>query len=514
MRSIELQRNQTAVNLISGIAAMAVNLAVNFFLSPYIVRTLGEEANGLTQLANNFVTYASLLTLAFSSMAGRFMSVSYHRGQAREMGQYYSSVVLCNILLCGVLAPCAFYIVKNLERIIVIENADVRDAQILFACVFLNFLFNMALSVFGQALYVKNALYLQNLLQFLRYLLNAVILLVVFSHFSPRVFYVSATAMGLTCATLPVLWKFQRKLLPELRFRCSDFSVSAVREMLASGIWNTVNQCGNMLMTGMDLLLCNLFISPAAMGLLSVAKTIPNAIVSLAATLNSNFAPALTIDWAHGDKNKILRQLRSSMRISSVILSICIVTFCAYAAPFYRLWMPMLDAKQLSLLSFLTCMAYIPWAGPQTLYNVFTVTNHLKVNSLAFVGSGVFNIIIVYFCLKYTGLGVIAVAGVSSSLSILRNLLLTAPYTAHLLDLKWNTFYPDVGVSLAACGVAFAASYGVQRLLQPASWPRMVLSVAAACIIALGLDLLLILNRQERKMLFDRVRRRRHEGRE
>ncbi len=39
-----------------------------------------------------------------------------------------------------------------------------------------------------------------------------------------------------------------------------------------SGIWNSVNQCGHLLLTGLDLLLSNLFVSPYAMGVVAVSK--------------------------------------------------------------------------------------------------------------------------------------------------------------------------------------------------------------------------------------------------
>ena len=59
------EKMQTAVNVFTGIMVMVVNLGISFFLSPYIVDTLGEEANGFNQLAHNFVTYASLISIAF-----------------------------------------------------------------------------------------------------------------------------------------------------------------------------------------------------------------------------------------------------------------------------------------------------------------------------------------------------------------------------------------------------------------------------------------------------------------
>ena len=90
---MENEKWHTIINILSGIVVMLVNLGINFIVSPYIVATLGEEANGFTQLANNFVTYASLLTIAFNSMAGRFISINFHRGNKEKVKQYYSSVL-------------------------------------------------------------------------------------------------------------------------------------------------------------------------------------------------------------------------------------------------------------------------------------------------------------------------------------------------------------------------------------------------------------------------------------
>ena len=59
MRLKKNETIQTMFNLASGILAMLVNLCITFFLSGFIVENLGEEANGFTQLANNFVTFAS-----------------------------------------------------------------------------------------------------------------------------------------------------------------------------------------------------------------------------------------------------------------------------------------------------------------------------------------------------------------------------------------------------------------------------------------------------------------------
>lgn len=505
-------RLQTVINLTTGIFTMLVSLVINFFLSSYIVAELGEEANGFTQLANNFVTYASLLTLAFNSMAARFISVSYHEKELDKMKEYYSSVIVCNTAMILILAPLAVATIYNLEKLIVIENANVGHVKILFGCVFVNFFANLAVSVYSISTFVLNRIYLQNMINAIRTALNGVLLLVMFSLLEPKVYYVSLCSMVLTLAAIPVYGVLQRRIMPQLRFSIRDFRVKAVGQMLKSGIWNTVNQGGNMLMTGLDLLLANLFVSPAMMGLLSVAKVVPNAIISLASTLNSNFAPEIVMQYSKHNKAEMLHTLRSNMKISSVLISIPIMTFCSFGVRFYSLWVPSLDAKALTILSLLTCMAFIPSAGTQTLYNVFTATNHLKVNSVAFLTTGILNLGVVYFLLGHTSLGVYAIAGVSSSLTIVRNLLITVPYTAKLLELPWYEFYKDVGISLLCCALNLVAALVIQLLIPARGWVLLAVAVIVTCGITLAADLFVVLNREERKKLINKVKRGRKNG--
>ena len=58
---------QLTINMIANFVNFGISLCISFFLSPYIVRTIGVEANGFITLANNFVSYTSLITIALNS---------------------------------------------------------------------------------------------------------------------------------------------------------------------------------------------------------------------------------------------------------------------------------------------------------------------------------------------------------------------------------------------------------------------------------------------------------------
>ena len=224
-------------------------------------------------------------------------------------------------------------------------------------------------------------------------------------------------------------------------------------------------------MTGLDLLLSNLFISPYAMGVVAVSKTIPSAIIQLATTINNNFSPSITQSWATGDFNSVLQELRMAMKISIVIVSVPIVTFCCLGVNFYSLWQPTLNPIVLTVLSVLGCSAFIVLAGTQVLYNVLTASNRLKINSLSFLAMGVVNVLGVYLGLKYfSQYGMYIIVGTSSILTIIKQFVIILPYTAKLLNQHWATFYKDIFLTLVCCFINAVLAFVVIKILPVSGW--------------------------------------------
>lgn len=487
--------------------AIVVTIAMNFFLSPYIVKNLGEEANGFTQLANNFVNYASLITVALNSMAGRFVTMHYYRGDKEESNKFYSSIMIANIAIIIFLIIPATILLFKLESVINIENSNVFYVKLLFAFVFVNFFITQINSVFGIITSVSNKRYIVNTINSSKTVLNALCLLLVFSIFTPKIYYVSLVALLLSGITVPFYIVISRKILPDLKIKFKCFSIKTILQLLSSGIWNVLTQCGIILMTGVDLLLANLLINPVAMGVLSVSKTMPNCIAQITGNVNSSFLPNLTIAYASGNTKDVLGSLRFSMKCSSILVSIPVMVLCVYGKNFYLLWQPTLNAEVLSVLSFCACIQYIPLAGPQALNNVFTVTNKLKVNSITVVLGGVINVITVFLLLKFTEWGVFAIAAVSAVISVIRNLTIIVPYSAKVLNLKWYTFYKDVLISCLCCLVNGIFCFVFQYIIVPSSWIRMVISVFCACIFSLISLFLLLLSKEEKKLILSKIKK-------
>ena len=491
------ENKATLVNLIASLVTFAVTLAIGFFLSPYIVKHLGAEANGFTQLASNFVTYASLITIALNSMGSRFMSVEYHSGNIEQVNKYYSSLIVANVAVVSVLIVPAVFVVAKLESILNISTENVFDVKILFSAVFFTFFISQINSIFSSATYVKNRLYYSSAVSAATALLRATLLIFLFSLFKPHMYYVSIVGAFLALVSLPTNFLIKKHLLPEIGFGKKYFDIKCIIKLITSGVWNTINQCGNILMTGLDLLLTNIFITPVEMGILAVAKTMPANIINLGQLVNNCFSPGLTITYVKS-KEEVLSNLRWAMRVSNIFMSIPIGVFCVLGKEFYSLWVPSLDCRKLVILSFLSCMNFVPFSGPQVLYNVYTTTNKLKFNSITVVLGGVLNFVVVYLLLKFTNLGVYAVAGVSSVVSVVRNLIVTVPYTARLLGLKWYEFYKDVINSCVCFLLVAVTTAAVKSVIAADSWISLIIAVLFSCIISLVIEMFVLLKKEDR----------------
>lgn len=509
MKEYNLSENKKLiVNLLSGIIVFGVNLIISFFLSPYIVENLGVEANGFISLANTFITYATLVTVALNSMAGRFVTIALHKNNYEEANKYYNAVFGGNLITATFLIVPAIICIIRLESIINIPVNLIFDVKILFSIIFINFFIGLVLPNWAIATFATNNLYLQSIKSLQSNILKVVSILLLFIAFSPKVYYIAIASLLCTIYIAFYNWYYHKKLLSQLIIKRKYFNWKYVKDLIFSGIWNTINQTGQMLLSGLDLLITNLFIGATSMGALSLAKTIPNVITGLAGTLTSVFMPTLTIDFAKNDKEALKRSLKKGMKLTGVLLTIPLAILIIYGREFYQLWVPSQDAELLQVLSVLTCFGLIFTSGIQCLHNVFTVVNKLKMNSILLLLSGIISTTIVFILLKTTNLGVFAVAGVSSFVNLARNMIYTVPFASRYLGLKWNTFFPEVLSSVISVIVLTIVGYIIKQFIIADSWILLILVCGITAIIGLVINMFIVLSNDERKYLLGMIKRR------
>lgn len=498
---------QMTINMIASFISYFISFGISFFLSPYIVENIGVEANGFVGLSNNFISYANLITIALNSVAGRFITIKIHQKDMEGANKYYTSVFYANIFLTAVMAVAAAGTVIYLEHLVEVPANILADVKLLFTVMFANALVSVVTSVFSVATFATNLLYIDSLRTIESNIIRVVLTLGLFMIFEPKVSFIGVTALvtGIYIALFRIY--YARKLLPELKINKKYYDFKKIVELVSSGIWNLITRIGQLLLDGIDLLISNIFISATAMGVLSLSKTIPTVISGIVGTVANIFSPDFTILYAEGKHDELVASVKQAMKIMGVICNIPIIVLIVCGEPFYRLWQPTQDPSQLQILSILSCMCLIISGGINCIYNIFTVVNKLRANSLIVVASGVLNAIIVYFTLRVTDLGIYAVVGVSSVLSIFRNVFFTLPYGARCLNQKWYVFFPDAIKPLLFVVLSSAISLGLNSIYSVEGWIGLIFNGMVSLIVSVIIGFFVMFNKKDKQFFLDKIRR-------
>ena len=493
---------QLARNLFFNAGTFFINLCLTFFLSPYLVRTVGKEAYGFYPLIGNIIGYSSIISSAIGSMAGRFITMSYYRKDYKEAQSYFNSVLFANLILSAFFAVLILVGIVFLPRIIHIPVELIKEVKWLFGLSGFSMLLGLIYGILGIGTYIKNRIDLSSMTGLASQVVYVLALICLFACFRPSVAYIAVGGSIGALFALGVNIHLKHRLLPEFIIRpFSNHSFSKIWELVTAGIWNSVNQLSNVLLTQLDLLISNIFISVSATGDYALVKVIPNFMYSFLAMLSGTFMPNFNILYAKGEFERLKQELQKSIKIVGYIVCIPLGFLLVFAKEFFSLWVPSSDAGFLAGLSFLTIIPMIFGASINPVFGVFTITNKLKVPSLVLLGAGILNTAAIFILLKTTSLGIWAIPLVGAIQHALRNFFFSPTYAAYCLNLKWYTFYPNIFKCCVGLGITAIAGLLVKHCMPSNSWGLLIAQGVLVALIAGAINMFIVLNKSDRTYL-------------
>ena len=494
-------KKHVVINIVANVLSSVIGAAINLFLARYVVNSLGSEAYGFVGLSGNFVTYAAIVTGALNAMASRFISLKIFEDDMDDANKYFSSVVIANLVMSVALLIPAGAVTSFIDKLVNISPTLVLDVKWLFGLMFLNFLLSVSINVFSVAIFVKNKLYLNSLRQMETQILRFLIIFVCFVLLPPRVWYWGAAAIVCTLYVAVFNILYWKKFIPDLRVQKSAFNIKAVQELISSGVWNSFVQLTTVLMEGLDLLIANLFIGGAAMGVLAIAKVMPVYFAQLNSMISPAFEPGLFKLFAEKKSVEFVDYVKRCNRILGFIMAIAIADFFVFGKEIFVLWVPRENAELLWVLSSLAASAILIGGFTRVLYDVYIVTNKLRLSAIVAFFLSVVNLGVVFILLKTTNMGLYAIAGTSSVLSLLRLLLFNPIYAAKCLNISWSTFYLDIMRGLISCVILVATGIMVKIKLSADTWLSLAAGMLVLTAIGFVVNAFVILSKDERNMI-------------
>lgn len=499
---------QLVINMVAALVAFAANMAINFFLSPFVVNKLGVEAYGFWGLSNNIITYASLITVALNAMAGRFIAISYQKGDLADANKYFSSVFFSNIILSLIfliiLVFCIFYI----DSLFDVPDHLVLDVKILFAASFLSAIVGLLMNVYSIATFIKNRLELSSIQNVISNVIRAGLLFSMFSLFPPHLWYYGVTGVVVSAYFGLTNWRFTKMLTPELSLSIQNYDWTKVVELLKSGVWNLISRLGSILEHGFDLLLANIFIGATAMGVFSLTRVVPVLILSMFQMMAGVFSPILTKYYANDEMDALKAELNKSIRILGFFTTIPISILYVYGDVFYSLWQPTQPSQTLFLITILGTIGLAVAMPLESLWGIFTLTNKLKYSTLTVLANSVLVFLTVIILLNVVDdkQSMLYVLAASASLwGTIRSLTFLPMYGAYCLKLPIFTFYPVIFKSLMSISVTLAIGFLLRTLMLPVNWIGFICVSTLLLLVSIAVNSFIILDTEDRHFVVNLV---------
>lgn len=488
------------------VASFLISIFISLFITPYIVDQLGGAAYGFVGLANNFVGYASLITVALNSMSSRFVSIEIYKKDYKEASKYFTSVLYANLVIASVLLPVMAVFVWQMQHFLNIPADLLVDVKWAFSIVFAQFLANILLSRFEIATFVTNRLYLDQRNNIIAAVLRLVVIIACFVLIGTRISFLTLGSLIGALFIYGMNFYYTRKFIPELQVQKKFFDFQYVKRLISSGIWNLLNKLSSILLDGLDLLITNIFIGTVEMGALSLSKTIPAMFLNLRGTLDYPFTPPMTKCYAEGDINGVVKYARLGNKVLGIFMIAPMATFAVYGMDFFSLWVPSQDGRMIQILSLLSIVSLLAGACINSVHTIFTITNKLKVNSLVILATGIATVVTNFILLKTTNLGVYVIAGVSSGYGFLRNFIFTPLYGAHCIGVKKTTFYHEIITGMLCLAINVLLGVGLHKFMRGETWLTLIVSCAIMVVISLIINVFIVLSKEERAWVVQAIR--------
>lgn len=468
-------RNAIARNMAWSILAVIVNSCIKLFITPYVSNNIGVEAYGYVALATTFTSYIDIISVSLNAFAGRFISIAYHRGDLERANRFYSSTIIADFMLSVITLIPGTVVIVCLDSILKVPEVLLSDVRILFGLIFFRYLLTVIRTAFDTAAFLVNRLDLAEKRLSISYLLQAGTLLLVCIIFPPHVWYVGATASVAALYLLISKYRLCRRLTPELTYSRNACSWKAVKEIVATGMWTSLNNLGNVLNGGLDLLITNLMLNAKVLGEISVAKNLVLLCHTIIMKISDAFQPRLLLLYAENRRDELIGLYRMAIRFTGAVCSLIIGTFFVCGYDFLALWLPGQNIDFLFKASMIVFMGDVIPAAMKPLYYSYTLTKKVKVPCMITILMGMTNVVSMYFLIRFTDLGAYAVILTTLVINMI-HFIDTPLYSAYCLGVPFKTFYSAILRHIAGAGAILLLA-GILRYILPRSESWMGLAV-------------------------------------
>jgi O-antigen/teichoic acid export membrane protein len=215
---LQLRVRHIARNVLFNWLGTIANMAVGFFLSPFILHRLGDVAFGVFVLANSVVAYLGLLDLGMQSSVLRFVSKGHTKGDHKGASEALSAALWVRLQISALALLLSAAIAMVFPHVFKVPQDLASDARKALFLIGLTTALTMSIGVVGGVISALNRYDLQNYVTLTQTALRVLGVVFVLRTGHGIVGIAISELVATLVGNLLLVW-IARRLYPELRIQ-------------------------------------------------------------------------------------------------------------------------------------------------------------------------------------------------------------------------------------------------------------------------------------------------------
>ena len=466
---------RSLVNVTSSWGGLAVNIAVGFFLSPFILHHLGDEAFGLWVLIFSLTGYYGIFDFGIRSSLIRYVSKFQATGDREELARLINTSLFTYTCVGVALVLPTILGSIYVHRLFHIPPGFLREARILFLMVGLSLALGFPLGIAGGILEGLQRFYLMNWTNIIATLVRAILIIYVLRR-GQGLLSVAFVTVSLPLVASAVRAVIAQKILA-LPYGWKYVSRESLKQVANYGSVTFMIILAGRLRFKTDAVIIGSMLSAAAITYFSIGSRLVDYAGEVVSSLAQIFTPMSSHFHATGDYDQLRRIFVSGNRACALVMFPITVAMVVMGKSVIEAWV---GARYVSSYTILLILLI-----PNTLYMAQSTSNRIlfgmsrhKALGYVVLMEGIANIILSIILVRPLG---VAGDAIGTAIPLLCTSLFFLPrHLCRQLEIpvhKFLTeayFYPTI-----LCIPMTLVLVLVQRSFYAHRYPQLILNLAA-----------------------------------
>jgi O-antigen/teichoic acid export membrane protein len=496
-------------NAAANMTGLLVHLAVAFFLSPFIIHSLGDARYGAWSLVGEMVGYYGVLDLGLKHAVGYFVAHYLARHEHERLSWSICTAFWTLLGMGVVLALLGVGLAFAFPLLFL--RGEMAPGEITMAVIITSIAvgMSMAMELFSQVLGGCRRVDLVNFTEIVTRLLTAGGIYVALTSGGGLV-AISLVQTAGRVVTWIVSYRLAQKHAGPFSLRPSGFRRTELRALSGLGTMNLLNNIGQIVISRTDLVVIGAILDVKSVAYYNIGRLLVEYAGQANFSVMLSFRPHLTHLYSLGDLDGFRRLFLMGMRISALLAIPVAACMLSFGRPLLALWMGSgyvhgAASQRSDIVMAILILAYLPqWLQTLSWQAVFA-TGHYRYLTALTLAHSLTNIATTLLLVQWYGLVGVAVARLIPS--VLVNLVLVPRHVLGRFRIAFpGYFWQGVGRGLLTGLLMLGLTQAAVRAWYPSSWSLLLAEVAVCGSIQLALSWSIGLTAEDRRLGCDRLR--------